>query len=154
MNPGKRIAYSAFWPDLVQFSSFQSLSHVQHSVTPWTITHQASQSITNSWSLLKHMSIETVMPPSHLILCCPFLLLSSIFPSIRSFPVSLFFASGGQSSGASASGINEYSGFNEYSGLISFRIAWCDLPAVQGLSRVFSNTTVQKRQFFAAQLSL
>ena len=68
-----------------KFSSVQSLSHVQLFVTPWTAAHQASLSITNSWSLLKRMSIESVMPSNHLILCRPLLLLPSIFPSIRVF---------------------------------------------------------------------
>ena len=63
----------------------QLLSHVQLFVTPWTAAHQASLSITNAWSLLKLMSIESVMPSNHLILCCPLLLLPSIFPSIRVF---------------------------------------------------------------------
>ena len=67
------------------FSSVQSLSHVQLFETPWTAAHQASLSITNSWSLLKIMSIESVMPSNHLILCCPLLLPPSIFPSIRVF---------------------------------------------------------------------
>ena len=78
-----------------QFSSVQSLSHVRLFATPWTAAFQASLSITNSWSLLKLMSIESVRPSNHLILCRPLLLLSSIFPSI--------FASGGQRTGASAS---------------------------------------------------
>ena len=69
----------------LQFSSVQSLSCVQPFVTPWTAAHQASVSITNSWSLLKFMSIESVMPSSHLILCGPLLLPPSIFPSIRVF---------------------------------------------------------------------
>ena len=67
------------------FSSVQLLSHVQLFVTPWTAAHQASLSITNSWSLLKLMSIESVMPSNYLILCRPLLLLPSIFPSIRVF---------------------------------------------------------------------
>ena len=67
------------------FSSVQLLSHVQLFVTPWTVALQASLSITNSLSLLKLMSTELVMPPNHLILCCPRLLLLSIFPSIRDF---------------------------------------------------------------------
>ena len=67
------------------FSSVQSLTHVQLFVTPWTAAHQASQSITNSQHLLKLMSIESVMPPNHLILCRPILLLPLIFPSIRVF---------------------------------------------------------------------
>ena len=81
--------------------SVQSLSRVLFG-TPWTAVHQASLSITNSRSLLKLMSIELVMPSNHLILCPP-LLLPSIFPSIRSFPMSQFFSSGGQSIGVSAS---------------------------------------------------
>ena len=80
----------------------QPLSPVQFFATPWTAAHQASLSHTISRSLLKFMSIELVMPSNHLILCHPLLLLPSIFPSIRSFPMSQFFASGGQSIGASA----------------------------------------------------
>ena len=86
-----------------QFSSIQLLSHVQLFLTPWIAAHQASLSITNSWSSLKPMSIEWVMPSNHLILCRPLLLLPSIFPSIRSFQMSQFFASGGESIGVSAS---------------------------------------------------
>ena len=112
---------------------------------------QASLSITNSLSLPKLMSIELVMPSNHLILCHPLLLLPSIFPSIRCF------------SNESALPIRwpKYWSFSfnispssEHPGLISFRMDWLDLLAVQGLSRVFSNTTVQKHQFFGAQLSL
>ena len=132
-----------------QFSSVQSLSHVQLSATPWTAAGQASLSITNSQSLLKLMSIKLVMPSNHQILCCLLLLLLSIFPSIRVF------------SNESALLIRwpKYWSFsfsispsNEYSGLISFRIDWFAI-AVKGLSRVFSNTTVQKHQFFGAQRS-
>ena len=83
-------------------NSVQSLSHVQLFATPWTTAHQASLSITNSWSPPKLMSIESVMPSSHLILCRPLLLLPSTFPSTGSFPVSQLFASGGQSIGVSA----------------------------------------------------
>ena len=109
-------------------SSAQSLSRVWLFVTPWTATHQASLSITNSWSLLKFMLIESVMPSNHFILCCPLLLLPSIFLSIRAF------------SNESALRIRwpKYWSFsfgisfsNEYSGLISFRIEWLDLLAVQ-----------------------
>ena len=112
-----------------QFSSVQSLSCVQLFVTPWTTAHQASLSITNSWSLLKLMSIELVMPTNHLILCCPLLLLPSIFPSISIF------------SNESALHIRwpKYWSFsfsvspsNEHSGLISLRMNWLDLLAVQG----------------------
>ena len=130
-----------------EFSSVQSLSCVQLFATPWTAAFQASLSITNSQSLLKLLSIESVMPSNHLILCHP-LLLPSIFPSIRVFP------------NDSALHIRwpKYWSFSfsispsdEYSGLISFGMDWLDLLAV---SRVFSNTTVQKHQFFGAQLSL
>ena len=113
----------------VQFSSVQSLSHVQLFATPWTAAHQASPSITNSQSLLKFMSIESVMPSNHLILCCPLFLLPSIFSSIRVF------------SNESALLIRwpKYWSFNfsispsnEHPGLISFRMDWLDLLAVQG----------------------
>ena len=115
--------------NIYQFSSVQSLSYVQLFATPWTEAHQASLSITNSQSLLKLMSIKSVMPPNHFILCHPLLLLASIFPSIRVF------------SDMSALHIRwlKYSNFSfsispssEYSGLISFRIDCLDLLAVQG----------------------
>ena len=117
----------------VEINSVQSLSHVSFFVTPWTAALQASLSFTISWSLLKLMSIESVIPSNHLVLCRPFLLLPSVFPSIRvisnelalhikwpkywSFSISLS---------------------NEYSGLISFRIDWFDLPADQGIVRNLS----------------
>ena len=104
----------------------QFLSRVQLFATPWTAALQASLSFTMSRSLLKLISIESEMLSNHLILCHP-LLLPSIFPSIRVFS-SWFFASGGQSIGFSFS----ISPSNEYSGLISFRIDWFDLFAVQG----------------------
>ena len=88
---------------LDNISSVQSLSHVRLFATPWTAACQASLSITNSQSLLKHMSIESVMPFNHIILCHPFLLLPSIFSSIRVFLMSQFFASGSQRIGASSS---------------------------------------------------
>ena len=80
-----------------KFSSVQPLSHVQLLATPWTAAHQAFLSITNSWSLLKFMSIESVVPSNHLVLCHPLLLLSSILPATESFPISQLFTSGGQS---------------------------------------------------------
>ena len=107
--------------------SVQSYSRVQLFVIPWTAAHQASLSITNSCGLLKLMSIESMMPSNHLILCHPLLFLPSIFPSIGSFPMSQF-SSGGQSIGVSASASVLP---NEYSRLISFRIDWLDLLAVQ-----------------------
>ena len=109
------------------FSTVQLLSHVRLFVTPWTAARQASLSITNPWSLLKLMSIESVMPSNHLIFCHPLLLLPSIFPSIRGF------------SNESALHIRwpkywsfSFSPSNAYSGLISFRMDWLDLLAVQG----------------------
>ena len=135
----------------VHLSSAQSLSRVWLFATPWIAAHQASLSITNSWSSPKLMCIELVMPSSHLILCRPLLLLPPIPPSIRVF------------SNESALCIRwpKYWSFsfsispsNEPTGLISFRMDWLDLLAVQGHSRVFSNTTVQKHQFFSIQLSL
>ena len=113
----------------IQFSSGQSLSLAQLFATPWTAECKASLSITNSWSLLKFISVESVMPSNHLILCHPFLLPPSIFPSIRVF------------SNESVLHIRwtKYWSFsfcispsNEYSGLISFRMDWLDLLAVQG----------------------
>ena len=113
----------------IQFSSARSLSWVQLFATPWTETRQASLSITNSQSLLKLMSIQLVMPSNHLILCCPILLLPSIFPSIRVFSNESFLYISWP----------KYWSFNfsishsdEYSGQISFRIDWFDLLAVQG----------------------
>ena len=128
----------------------QSLGRVRLFVTPWTAAHQASLSITISWSLLKLMSIELVMPLNHFILCCP-LLLPLIFPSNRAFSnESILHIRWSKLWSLSFS----ISPSNEYSGLISFRMDWLDLLSVQGLLRVFSNTTVQKHQFFGAQLSL
>ena len=142
----------------VQFSSVQLLSHVQLFVTPWTAACQASLCITTSRSLLKLMSIESGIPSNHLILCCPLLLPPSIFPSIRVF------------SNESVLPIRcpKYWSFsfsispsNDYSGLISFRMDWLDLLAVQGTlesllhsSSLCFFTTVQKHQFFGTQLSL
>ena len=113
----------------IQFSSVQSLSHVRLFAIPWTAAHQASLSITNSWSLLKLMSIESVMPSNHLILCRPLLLLPSIFPSIGVFSNELaIFIKWPKYWSFSFS----ISPFNEYSGLIYFRMDWLDLLAVQG----------------------
>ena len=108
---------------------------------------QASLSITNSRSLLKLMSIESVMPSKHLILCCPLLLLPSIFPSIRVF--SAFHIRWSKYWSFSFSN----SPSNEYSGLISFRIHWLDLFAVQGTFKSLRQHYIQKHQFFGTQLS-
>ena len=135
----------------VQFSSLQSLSCIQLFATPWTAARQASLSITNSRSSPKLMAIESVMPSNHLILCCPLLLLPSIFPSIRVF------------SCGSALHIRwpKYRSFsfsrspsNEYSDLISFRMDWFDLLAVQEILKSFFSTTIWEHQFFSAQPSL
>ena len=108
----------------------QLLSHVQLFATPWTAALQASLSITNSRSLLKLMSIESVMPSNHLILCHPILLPPSIFPSIRAFPnQSVLHIRWSQYWSFSISPSNEYSG------LSSFRIDWFDIPVVQGTLR-------------------
>ena len=132
---------------------FKPLSGVQLFATPWTTAHQASLSIANSWSLLKLMSIELVMPPSHLILCRPLLLLPSIFPSITVFSNESVLLIRWPKYWSFSFRISPSS---EHSGLISFRMDWLDLLAEisKGFSRVFSNTTVQKHQFFGAQLSL
>ena len=134
----------------LQFSSVQLLSHVQLFVTPWIAARQASLSITNSRSLLKLMSIESVMPSSHLILCRPLLLLSQSLPASGSFPMSQLFAWGGQSTGDAASESVLPMNTQDWSPL--GWTGWISLQS-KGLARVFSNTTVQKHQFFGAQLS-
>ena len=136
---------------LFYFSSVQSLSRVQVFATPWTAALQASLSITNLWSLLKLMSIESVMPSNHLILCHPLLLLPSIFPSIRVFlNESVLHIRWPKYWSFSFS----ISPANEYSGLSSFRMDWLDLLVVQGTLKSLSNITVQNYQFFGAQISL
>ena len=140
----------------MQFSSVQSLSHVGHFATPWTVERHTSLSNTNSQSLHKLMSIELVMPSNHLILCHPLLLLASIFPSIRVF------------SNESAVHIKwpEYWSFsfsispsNKHPGLISFRMDWFDLIAVQGTLKSLLQhhstkaSILQCSAFFIVQLS-
>ena len=139
-----------------QFSSVQLLSHIRLFSTPWTAACQASLSITNSQSVLKLMSIESVMPSNHIILCHPLLLLPSIFPSIRVF--------------SNESDLHimwpKYWSFsfsispsNEYSGLISFRMDWFDLLAVLGtLKSLFQHhcskaSILRRSAFFIVQLS-
>ena len=127
----------------------QSLSHVQLFATPWTAAFQASLSFTISQRLLKLMAIESVMPSNHLVLIVPFSSCCQSFPASGSFLMSQLFASGGQSCRASASvlPVNIQDLFPlEWTGLISLQF--------KGLSRVFSNITVQKHQFFGAQPSL
>ena len=136
--------------DPLQFSSVQSLSRVWLFVTTWITACRASLSITNSRSLHRLMSIESMVPSSHLILCRPLLLLPPIPPSIRVF--------------SSESTLHmrwpKYWSFsfsispsNVHSGLISFRMDWLDLLAGQGSLKSLLKTTVQKHQFFCAQLS-
>ena len=133
----------------VQFCSVQLLSHVQLFATPWTAARQASLSITNSWSLLKLMSIELVMPSNHLTLCHPLLLLPSIFPRIRVFSNESARCISGQSIGFSFT----ISPSNEYSGLISFRRDWLDLLAVQGTLKKESSPTPQFKSINSLALS-
>ena len=144
-----------FYECFSQFSSIQSLGHVRLFATPWTVAQQASLSITNSWSLLKFMFIESVMPSNHLIFYRPLLLLPSIFPSIAVF------------SNESVLRIRwpKYWSFsfsispsNEYSGLISFRMDWLDLLAVQGTIKTLlqhhsSKASILQRSAFTVQLS-
>ena len=122
---------------------WKSLSHVQLFVTPWTAAHQASLSITNSQSLFKLMSIESVMPSNHLILCCPLLFLPSIFPSIRVYSNESALHITGQSTGVSASSWVLPMNIQDWFPL--GWAGWISLPS-KGLWRVFSNTTVQKQK--------
>ena len=137
-------------PFISSVSSVQSLSCVRLFATAWIAACQASLSITNSWTLLKPMSIESVISSSHFILCHPLLLLPPIPPSIRVFSnESILHIRWPKSWNFSFS----ISPSNEHPGLISFRWTGCISLQSKGLSRVFSNTTVQKHQFFRAQLS-
>ena len=129
----------------------QSLSCVQLFVTPWTAAHQVSLSFTVSWSMLRLVSIESVMPSNHLIICPPYLFLSSVFPSIGVFSYKLAFHNRWPKYWSFSFSISPS---NEYSGLISFRLTGLISLLSKGLSRVFSSTTVQKHQFFSAQPSL
>ena len=131
--------------------SVQSLTHVQLFATPWTAAHQASLSITNSRSLLKLMSITSVMPSNHLILCHPLLLLPSIFPSIRVFSSESVLRIRWPKYWSFSFSI---SSSNEYSGPISFRMDWLDLLAVQGTLKSLLQHHSSKASFFSAQLSL
>ena len=142
---------SHFLTTLSTFSSVQfSHSVMSDSATQCTAARQASLSIINSRSLLKVMSIESVMPSNHLILCRPLFLLPSIFPSIRIFSNELALHVRWPKDWSFSFSISPS---NEHPGLISFRMDWLVSLQSKGLSRVFSNTTVQKHQFFNAQLS-
>ena len=129
------------------FSSVQSLSHVRL-CNPMDCSTPGSLSITNSQSLLKLMSIKSVMPSNHLIFCHPLL---QSFPTSGSFPMSLFFTSGSLSIGASASALVFSVNIQDW-----FPLGWTGWISLQskGLSRVFSNITVQKHQFFGVQIYL
>ena len=133
--------FSISFSDCLSVQSVQLLRCVWFIATPWTAACQASLSITNSWSLLKLMSIELVMPSNHLILCHPHFLPPSIFPSVRVFQMSQFFAWGGQSIGVSASASVLPVNIQDW-----FPLGWLVGSPLwfKGLSRVFSNTTVQK----------
>ena len=138
------------------FSSVQLLSCVRLFATPQTIARQASLSITNSWNLLKLMSIKSVMPSNHLLLCRPLLLLPSIFPSIRVFSDESVLCIRWPKYWSFSFSISPS---NEYSGLISFRMDWLDLLAVQRtlkslLQHHSSKTSIlQHSVFFIVQLS-
>ena len=158
LQSAMQIAFSCYW--LVRYTllrpkytvtSVQSLSHVWLFVTTRTEACQASLSITNSRSLPKLVSIESVLPSNHLILCHPLLLPPSIFPNIRVFSNESVLRIRWPKDWSFSFNISP---FNKHSGLISFRMDWLDLLAVQGTFRVFSNNTVQQHQFFDAQLSL
>ena len=150
-NPVSLLFLLLVWHMNLHFSSVQSLSRVWLFATPWTAAHQASLSITNSQSLPKLMSIKSVMPSNHLILCHPLLLPPSIFPSIRLF------------SNKSTLHIRwpNYWSFsfnsspsNEHAELISFRMDWLDLPAVQGTLKSLLQHHSSKASVFCSQLSL
>ena len=134
-----------------RISSVQSLSRVQLFETPWTAACQASLSITDAQSLLKLMSIESVMPSNHLILCHPLLLLPSVFPSIRVFSNESVFCIRWPKDWSFSFSISPS---NEYAGLISFMMDWLNLLSVQGTLKSLLQHHSSKHQFFSAQLSL
>ena len=134
-----------------QFSSVQSLSRVRLFATPWIAARQGSLSITNSWSLLKFMSVESMMQYNHFILYRHLLLLPSIFPSIRVFSNESTLCMRWPKCWSFSFSISPS---NEYLGLISFRVDWLALLAVQGTLKSLLQTTVQKHQFFDTHLSL
>ena len=158
----EHFCFFSFWlgfqsvPESVQFSLLQWLSRVRLFATPWTAAHQASLSITNSQSLLKLMSIESVMQSNHLILCPSLLLLPSIFPSIKVFSNESVLHIRWPKDWSFSFSITPS---NEYSGLISFQMDWLDLLAVQGtLKSLLQNQSLkasilQRSAFFIVQLS-
>ena len=147
-NTPRVVISFSHWSD--QIRSDQSLSRIQLFATQWITARQASLSITNSQSSPKLLSIESVMPSNHLILCRPLLLLPSIPPSIRVFSNESTLRMRWPKYWSFSFSISLS---NEHPGLISFRMDWLDLLATKEFSRVLSNTTVQKHQFFGAQPS-
>ena len=153
LNPHSLFLFRA---DILVYQFSQLLSHVWLFATPWTAARLASPSITNSWSLFKLMSILSVMPSNHLILCCPLLLLPSMFPIIRVFSNELVLHIRWPKYWSFSFSISPS---NEYSGLISFRMNWLDLLAVQGtLKSLFQHhsskaSILQFSAFFIVQLS-
>ena len=127
--PSKYLSSLDIHNELLRISLVQSLSCVRLFVTPWTVAHQASLSITNSWSMLKFMSIQLVMSSNHLVHCRPLLLLPSIFPSIKVFSNESVLCIRWPKYWSFSFNISPS---NEYSGMISFRIDWLDLLAVRG----------------------
>ena len=152
IKKNKMLPFATTWMAMegIQFSSVQLLSRVWLFATPWITACQASLSTTNSRKLLKLMSIESVMPSSHLILCHPFSSCPQSLPASGSFPMSQLLAWGGQSIEVSASASVIPMNTQDWSPL--GWTAWISLQS-KGCSRVFSNTTVQKHQFFGTQLS-
>ena len=146
---GKQWSHWQYW--VSQFSFIQFLRSVQLFTTPWTAACQASLFIMNSRGLHKLMSIESVMPSNHLILCHSLFLPPSIFHSISVFSNESVLPIRWSKYWSFSFSISPSS---EYSRLISFRIDWLISLLSKGLSRIFSNTTVQKHQFFSTQLSL
>ena len=140
----------------VRFAVVQLLSLVQLFATPWTAVHQASMSTNNSQSLFKLISIESVMPSNHLIFCHPLLFLPSIFPSIKwegSFQGLFQWVSSSHQVAKLLEFQHQHLPMNNQDWIPLGLTGWISLQS-KGLSRVFSNTTVQKHQFFSAQLSL
>ena len=141
---------------IIQFSSVQSLSHIRLFATPWITASQASLSITNSWCLLKLMSIELVMPSNHLILCHPLFLQPSVFASMRVFSNESVLCIRWPKDWSFSFSISPS---NKYSGLISFRMDWLDLLAVQGTLKSLLQhhsskaSMLQCSAFFIVQLS-
>ena len=148
---GRDVSVPGDYTGTSSVSLVQSLSRIRLFATPWTVAHKSSVSITSSWSLLKLISIEPMMPSNHLILCRPFFSCPQSFPASGSFQMSQLFALGCQSIEVSASASVLPMNIQDW-----FPLGWTGWISLQskGLSRIFSNTTVQKHQIFGTQLSL